>query len=298
MSTKVKKNTEISDLNFALLMALPVIFFLIFVVIYPLAYAFWMSLHKVSMFGGLKFKFIGLTTYYKVLVNEKFWDAAFVSIRFTLESTILTIFLGLIIALILSKEFKYKTLIRSLIIIPWSISLYGCGIMWAQIGRGQTGFFTAIYHLFGGEDKVNLISRSNVIELLALGNAWNLSPLVAFFLLSNISTIPRRLYDLADIDQMSNFKKFWHVTFPPLRFTIFVFTCITIVMSLKLHDFIFTLSQGGPGRISSTLTYEIYKLSFKNMQLGLGSAMSFYLLFLIVGSTLMLYWLWGRRVEK
>ena len=257
-----------------------------------------MSLHKVSMFGGLKFKFIGLTNYYKVLVNEKFWDAAFVSIRFTLESTILTIFLGLIIALILSKEFKYKTLIRSIVIIPWSISLYGCGIMWAQIGRGQTGFFTAIYHLFGGEDKVNLISRSNVIELLALGNAWNLSPLVAFFLLSNISTIPRRLYDLADIDQMSNFKKFWHVTFPPLRFTIFVFTCITIVMSLKLHDFIYTLSQGGPGRISSTLTYEIYKLSFKNMQLGLGSAMSFYLLFLIVGSTLMLYWLWGRRVEK
>ena len=97
---------------------------------------------------------------------------------------------------------------------------------------------------------------------------------------------------------MSNFKKFLHVTFPPLKFTIFVFTCITIVMSLKLHDFIFTLSQGGPGRTSSTLTYEIYKLSFKNMQLGFGSAMSFYLLFLIVGSTLMLYWLWGRRVEK
>ena len=54
---------------------------------------------------------------------------------------------------------------------------------------------------------------------------------------------------------------------------------LTIVMSFKLHDFIFTLSQGGPGRTSSTLTYEIYKLSFKNMQLGFGSAMSFYLLF-------------------
>ena len=45
------------------------------------------------------------------------------------------------------------------------------GIMWAQIGRGQTGLFTAIYHLFGGDDKVNLIGRDYVIELLALGNA-------------------------------------------------------------------------------------------------------------------------------
>ena len=71
MSTKIKKNTELTDLNFALLMALPVIFFLVFVVIYPLAYAFWMSLHKVSMFGGLKFKFIGLENYHKVLINEK-----------------------------------------------------------------------------------------------------------------------------------------------------------------------------------------------------------------------------------
>jgi len=294
----MRRNKEISDLKFALLMSLPVIFFLIFVVIYPLAYAFWMSLHKVTIFGGLKFKFIGFANYLKVITNEKFWDALTVSIRFTIESTILTLFLGLLIALILSKPFKYKTLIRSMIIIPWSISLYGCGIMWAQIGRGQTGLFTAIYHLFGGDDKINLIGRDYVIELLALGNAWNLSPLVAFFLLSNISTIPKRLYDLADIDKMSNFEKFWNVTFPPLRFTIFVFTCITIVMSLKLHDFIFTLSQGGPGRVSSTLTYEIYKLSFKNMQLGFGSAMSFYLLFLIVGSTLMLYWLWGRRLEK
>ena len=99
MSIKVKKNTEITDLYFALLMALPVIFFLVFVVIYPLAYAFWMSLHKVTMFGGLKFKFIGFANFYKVLINEKFWDAALVSIRFTIESTILTILLGLLISL-------------------------------------------------------------------------------------------------------------------------------------------------------------------------------------------------------
>ena len=101
----MRRNKEISDLKFALLMSLPVIFFLIFVVIYPLAYAFWMSLHKVTIFGGLKFKFIGFANYLKVITNEKFWDALTVSIRFTIESTILTLFLGLLIALILSKHF-------------------------------------------------------------------------------------------------------------------------------------------------------------------------------------------------
>ena len=66
-----EKNKEISDLKFALFMSLPVIFFLIFVVIYPLAYAFWMSLHKVSMFGGLKFKFIHCSNSGAVLNLEK-----------------------------------------------------------------------------------------------------------------------------------------------------------------------------------------------------------------------------------
>ena len=76
-----------------------------------------------------------------------------------------------------------------------------------------------------------------VIEVLAVGNAWNMAPLVAFFLLANLKTIPSRLYDLAAIDRMSRVETFLNVTLPPLRFTLFVFTCITTVLSMKLFDF-------------------------------------------------------------
>ncbi|MEM7021960.1 MAG: hypothetical protein AAF637_05120, partial [Pseudomonadota bacterium] len=73
------------------------------------------------------------------------------------------------------------------------------------------------------------------------------------------------------------------------------FTCITTVLSMKLFDFIFILSGGGPGTTSATLTYQIYKESFKDLDLGYGAAMSFFLLALILGSTLILYLIWGRR---
>ncbi|NJM92181.1 MAG: sugar ABC transporter permease [Rhodospirillaceae bacterium] len=289
---------ELSNLQFALLLALPVIVFLLLVVAYPLGYSVWLSLHQIQFFGGYSAELVGLDNFRHVLADVRTWNAAWISLRFTVESVVLAMLVGLALALILNRPMRLAGLIRTLIILPWAVSLYGAGIMFSYLARGQTGLGTAVAYALGGTEAVNFISRAWVIEVLAIGNAWNMAPLVAFFLLANLQTIPRRLYDLAAIDRMGVWATFRHVTLPPLRFTLFVFTCITTVLSLKLFDFIFVLSGGGPGTASATLTYEIYKLSFKDLDLGTGAAMSFLLLALILGSTSLLYLLWGRRTER
>ena len=157
---------------------------------------------------------------------------------------------------------------------------------------------TALANMFGSSATINFISAQFVIPYLAIGAAWNMGPLVAFFLLANMLTIPPRLYDLARIDRMTPLETFWHVTLPPLRFTLFVFTCITTVLAMKTFDYIFTETQGGPGSASSVLTYTLYKISFVNLDLGYGAAMSFFLLAVILVSTGMIYLLWGRREER
>ena len=86
---------------------------------------------------------------------------------------------------------------------------------------------------------------------------------------------------------------------PPLRFTLFVFTCIITVLSLRTFDYIFTMSRGGPGRrLGDVLTYQLYKISFQDLNLGYGAAMSFFLLALILAPTVLLYLLWGRREAR
>ena len=129
---------------------------------------------------------------------------------------------------------------------------------------------------------------------LAVGAAWNMAPLVAFFLLANMLTTPERLYDLAKIDQMSRLETFWHVTLPPLRFTLFVFTCITTVLAMKTFDYIFTETQGGPGGASSVLTYTLYKISFVNLDLGASAAQSVILMIIVIALTAFQF----RFVEK
>ena len=293
-----RRTAELTNLQFSLLLALPVLVFLLLVVAYPLGYALWMSLHEISFFGGYKAVFVGVEHFADVIGDRKFKKSLWVTVRFTLESVALAMVAGLLIALVLNRTMRFAGLIRTIVILPWCISLYGTGIIFSYLAKGQTGIGTAIAYALGIEEAVNVVNRQWVIEVLAVGNAWNMAPLVAFFLLANLKTIPSRLYDLAAIDRMSRFETFLNVTLPPLRFTLFVFTCITTVLSMKLFDFIFVLSGGGPGTASATLTYRIYKESFKDLDLGYGAAMSFMLLALILGTTLLLYFLWGRREAK
>lgn len=289
---------ELSNLQFALLVTVPVLCFLVIVVAYPLGYALWISFHTVSFFGGYSTEWVGLENYAGVLEDPDFWRSAWLSIRFTVESVVVTMLIGLGLALIL-RDLKGRWVwLRAILILPWAVSPYGTGIFFAYLGRGQSGIGTAFANLFGSDEAINFISANGVIEYLAFGNAWNLAPLLAFFLLASMLTTPLRLYDLAAIDQMNRFEVFVHVPLPPLRFTFFVFTCIITVLSLKQFDYIFTETQGGPGNASSVLTYQLYKISFINLELGYGAAMSFYLLALILAVTLSLYFFWGRREAR
>jgi multiple sugar transport system permease protein len=286
---------ELSNLQFALILTLPVLVFLVVIIIYPLAYALWASFHKIMFFGGYRTNFLGFANYVQVLKSSAFWDSFLVSLRFTVDSVVLTLSIGLVIALTLNRAFPGKRIIRTLVIVPWAVSRYGAGIMFKYLWRGYTGLPTAMAYLLGFDTRVDMLGENTVIEGLALGNAWNLAPLVAFFLLANMETIPSRLYDMAEVDHLGPLRRFYYVTLPYLRYTLFVFTAIVTVLSLKVFDYIFVQTGGGPGLKSATLTYQIYKESFKNLNLGYGAAMSFYLLILILGLTFTLYFVWGRK---
>ena len=290
--------SEMSDLRFALVISIPVLLFLVVVVAYPLGYALYLSFNEIRFFGGYSAEWVGLANYVKVFGDGAFWASSWRTLLFAAESVVLTLAVGMGLALILRDLPSHWRWLRALIILPWAVSPYGAGIFFSYLGRGQTGIGTAVAAMFGSDATVNFISANHVMKYLAVGAAWNMAPLVAFFLLANMLTTPRRLYDLAKIDRMSWLETFWHVTLPPLRFTLFVFSCITTVLAMKTLDYIFTETQGGPGSASTVLTYTLYKVSFINLDLGYGAAMSFFLLALILGSTGLIYLVWGRREQR
>ena len=294
-TTKPRRPRELSDGQFAALLGLPVIALLAAIVAYPLGYSVWLSFHRILFFGGYRAKYVGLQNFQHLLADRAILWSAWITLRFTAETVVLTMGIGLAIGLLLNHPMRFGGLIRTLVFLPWCVSLYACGLMFSYMAKGQTGILTSILSDVGSPSVPDLMTTRTIIEVLAVGSAWTMAPLVGFFILANLKTIPRRLYDLAATDRLSPFATFYHVTLPPLRFTLFVFTSIVTVLTMKIFDFILILSGGGPGDSSQTLTYEIYKISFKNLDLGYGAAVSFLLLFLILGVTFLLYLVWGRR---
>jgi multiple sugar transport system permease protein len=293
-----RSDRDLSDTQFALAVGVPVLVFLVLVVIYPLGYAVWMSFQRIVLFGGYHSVFVGLRNFSDALRDSDFWLSAWVTMRFTVETVVLTMLIGLGLALMLNRPMWGGGLVRTLVFLPWCLSLFAASLMFAYMARGQTGLGTSIAYALGIPRSVDFMTSALVIEVLALGAAWTMAPLVAFLLLANLETIPKPLYDLAALDQLSWLETFRFVTLPPLRYTLFVFTSIIIVLTMKLFDFVFVMTGGGPGRASATLTYLVYKVSFRNLDLGYGAAISFYLLFLITGATFLLYFAWGRRASR
>lgn len=285
----------LTDLEFAVVLTLPTIAFLLTLVAYPLGYSIWLSTQKVTFFGGLKFSSVGLGNYAKALSTPDFWHSLGVSMRFMAESLVLTMAIGLAIALILNQTYRFGGLVRSLVILPWGVSLYATGILFKYFLRGKSGFLTALAYAVGIEKSVDMLNKNIVVESLAIGNSWNLAPLVGFFIFASMQSIPKGLYALAKIDNMGVLKQFWHVTLPHIRYTLFVFVNIIAVLSLRTFDIIYVQTGGGPGISSAALTYQIYKESFLSMNIGYGAALSFYLLIVIIATTLFLYIIWGRK---
>lgn len=298
------RRQEMSAQRFALWLSVPVIVFMVAVMSYPMAYALWLSFQEVSFLGGMHADFVGLANYLEVVKSHEFWWSTWVTIHFTVMSVVLAVGIGLGLALVMNRVERGSNVLRTVIILPWSVSLYASGIAWSYLSRGQTGIATALFNRLQGitttaeATEVSLINSAWIVDLLALGNAWNMAPLIAFFLLANLKTIPSRLYDLAALDELTRWERFVHITLPPLRYTLFVFTSIATVLSMKLLDFIFVMTAGGPGNSSSSLAFTLYELAFRQSNMGLSAAMSFFLLAMIIGTSLLLYWVWGRKIGE
>ena len=286
------------NLKFALFIIIPTIAFLLTMVVYPLGYSIWLSFHNIKQFGGLKFRNVGLNNYIDVYGDPRFWDSTWVTLQFVFESTLIAIITGVGFALVLSGITRYKLILRTIVILPWGVSLYATGILFGRLLRDRTGVLTVIFEKMGVGMIPELFQAHLAVHMTALAQAWNIAPLVAFFVLTNIETIPPQLYHLAKIDKLTRWQSFWYVTYPQIRFTVFVLTCVVVIFSFKAYDLIAIMTNGGPARATQTLPLELIEVSFIKRNLGYGAAMSVYLLAMIIGSTLLLYFLWGRRAEK
>ncbi len=290
-------SSRLSDGQFATLLTLPVIIALLAIVGYPTLYSLWTSFHRIDLIFKRN-EWVGLQNYQEALVSPALHHALIVTLQYTALVTIFALVIAVGGALILNEKFRGRGFVMAIVILPWAVSLYATAIVWKYLYSPDWGMFNAILQKLNLVDRpVNFLSESLAVFAVAVAHAWQIAPLGMYFVLATLQVIPEDLYKAAKVDRLGTFGRFRYVVFPYIKAPLLIVMVLVTVEAARAFDVIFFMTGGGPGDVTTTLPWEVYRVFYKNNQYGEGSALGWLLVILttIITTIYFLLLFWRRR---
>lgn len=234
--------------------------------------------------------FVGFGNYWDAITNPMMPRYLYVTLRFTFESTVISFLLALGTSLLLNESFKARAILRVVVLLPWAVSEYATATIWRYIYSSEIGMINAFLFRLGIIPRyVNILTAAHAIDFVAIAYAWHFMPLIAFFLLAGLQTIPEDYYKAAKIDGAGAVRRFVNITLPHIRYAVLIGLILATMEAARAFDIIFMLTSGGPGSATSTMTYDIYLTTFAELNLGLGAAKSYLLIILVLAFAVMYF---------
>jgi multiple sugar transport system permease protein/N,N'-diacetylchitobiose transport system permease protein len=268
------------------------------VVVYPVLRTLLISFFKVDSALAVDTPFVGLHNYASVLSDPGFWSAIGRTLYFTLVSTGLELVLGLALAGLLAAEMRFRWLFRTIVVIPWAVPTIVNAAMWKGIFNAQYGALNGVLTQLGllGSYKAWLGDPVLALNAVVVADVWKTTPLVAFFLLAGLSGIPKDVYEAAKLDRASRTRTFLSITLPLLVPSIAIVLVLRTVEAFKVFDIIYGMTRGGPANGTQTIAYYAYTTAFSDQDYGVGSAIS-YLIVMVILVLSAIYLRMLRRAE-
>ena len=262
---------------FAFLLNSPALIAIVLLVGYPIVYSFWLSLHQYNLKRPNIFRFVGIENYLQIMQSPEFLSALRVTAQFTIASVVLVVVLAILVALLLNERFPGRGVVRTLILIPWAIPPVVNGLMWQWIYDSNVGALNGLLVSLGFLTEYHGWLSDPNYALLALISAhvWNLLPLAVILLLAALQGIPSDLYDAGRVDGCNAWQQFVHVTLPWLSQPLLVVLILETMYAIRVFDVIYVLTAGGPGTMTTTLTWQTYLVTFQNLDFGRGNAYAY-----------------------
>lgn len=254
------------------------------IIVYPVVRTLIISVFHVDSALATDTPFVGLDNYSSALASDAFWAAMGRTLYFTIVSTVLELGLGLVIAGLLNAPLRGRWLFRAIVVIPWAVPTIVNAAMWKGIFNAQYGSLNALLTQLGitGEYHAWLGDPFTALNMVILADAWKTTPLVAFFLLAGLTSIPRELYESAKVDRASWPRIFRSIVLPLLVPSISIVVVLRTVEAFKVFDIIYAMTRGGPANGTQTIAYYAYVTAFSDQNFGLGSALSYIIVIVIL----------------
>ncbi len=216
-------------------------------------------------------QFVGFANYGKVFTDELFRNAVLNTVVLTASAVILSMLLGIALAVLLDKKFLGRGIVRTLLITPFLVMPAAAALLWkTSIYNPVFGLLTWVLSPFGAGD-TDWVSEYPMVAII-LVITWQWTPFMMLIVLAGLQSQSPEVLEAAKVDGAGAWATFVRITLPHLRQFIELGILLGSIFIVQTFDAIFMITQGGPGQATTNLPYFIYQQAFRAFDVGEAAA--------------------------
>ncbi|MEO1702006.1 MAG: sugar ABC transporter permease [Pseudomonadota bacterium] len=255
---------------------------------YPLAYMIWGSFRDWDPSQTIgEAEFVGLQNYIKLWGDPNFWESMSVTLTFAFFVVSFEIFIGVGLALLLDRNIRGMSILRTLFILPMMIAPVVVGLMWRYMYHPTVGTFNRTLEGIGipGVDWLGQHALMSVI----IADIWQWTPFIFILSLAALQSLPKSALEAARIDGATTWQQIIHIKLPLMMPVLIVTGLLRLIDAFKVLEVILVMTEGGPGLSTEILALRISRTATEFRELGEAAAMSNYLLILLMILTVSMF---------
>jgi multiple sugar transport system permease protein len=264
------------------LLVAPAIIVLFVMNIFPLMWSLGLSFFNYRANRISVPDFTWLRNYERVLTDDTVWERFQTTALIVGSSVLLQLVVGFLLALLFEKEFPLRRVLLMLVLTPMMLSFVAVGVFFKLFYEPTFGLVSQVLSTFTGEPYVLLATPTGALIGIVVADAWMWSPFVMLLVLAGLVSVPKYLYEAAEIDRASWWRRFRTITFPYIKGLLLLAVLFRTIETFKLFDIVYLITEGGPGSSTETIAVYVYRLAFQFFRTSQASALAYIVLFVVI----------------
>lgn len=280
---------ELSDDVLKWLFLIPSVALLAFLTFYPFLQGIWMSVHDWPL-AGSEHVYVGAEQYATILGSDRFQNALWNTVIFTGGGVTLQLVLGVALAVYLkSLSETWRPIFRTIFIVPMVMTPIATGLMWRLMLDGQIGIINYIIASLGFAAPAWTSSGRLAMFTVLMIDTWQWTPLVVLIVFAGLLSVPQQLYEAARVDGAPSWAIFFRITLPQIKYFIAIAAVFRLMESFRTFDYIWLVTEGGPGTATEILNIYLYRVAFVFLDGGGAATVGLLLLVITIAVTMGLF---------
>jgi len=263
------------------LFLLPALLIMVLGLLYPLGYMVYGSFRDWAPNQTIgESTFIGFANYVTLWHDSNFRESVTVTLKFAVSVVTVEMFIGVGLALLLDRNLRGMSLLRTLFILPMMIAPVVVGLIWRYMYHPTLGVFNKA--LTGvGLDSVDWLGQNALLSVI-IADIWQWTPFIFILSLAALQSLPRSALEAARIDGATGWQQIIHIKIPLMMPVLIVTALLRLIDAFKVLEVILVMTEGGPGLSTEILALRISRTATEFRELGVAAAMSNYLLIMLL----------------